>query len=195
MKTRDRGGQSRRKQLFRFLTLAHRGDMVASTWRPWRGSKGGEPDRDTGGSASTRCGCRLFEPPTRRARDPGARGRGGRRDRAPLRRSGPARRRICSWLSRSLPTVARSSSTSTIPRAPAASRCSRSKHRRPRCSITTRRSSRTTAGTSSIQDVPVESPEEGVTVADLVAVRGESEVTIALESFDGQVSAAIRVDA
>ena len=47
----------------------------------------------------------------------------------------------------------------------------------------------------SIQDVPVESPEEGVTVTDLVAVRGESEVTIALESFDGQVSAAIRVDA
>ena len=47
----------------------------------------------------------------------------------------------------------------------------------------------------SIQDVPVESPEEGVTVSDLAAVRGESEVTIALESFDGQVSAAIRVDA
>ncbi len=46
-----------------------------------------------------------------------------------------------------------------------------------------------------IQDVPVESPEEGVTVTDVVAVRGESEVTIALESFDGQVSAAIRVDA
>jgi hypothetical protein len=46
----------------------------------------------------------------------------------------------------------------------------------------------------SVQDVPVESPE-GLTVADLVAVRGESEVTIALESFDGQVSAAIRVDA
>ena len=46
-----------------------------------------------------------------------------------------------------------------------------------------------------IQDVPVESPEEGVTVTDLVAVRDESEVTIALESFDGQVSAAIRVDA
>jgi len=46
----------------------------------------------------------------------------------------------------------------------------------------------------SVQDTPVESPE-GVTAADLVAVRGESEVTIALESFDGQVSAAIRVDA
>ena len=45
------------------------------------------------------------------------------------------------------------------------------------------------------QDVPVESPEEGVTVTDLVAVRGGSEVTIALESFDGQASAAIRVDA
>ncbi len=60
----------------------------------------------------------------------------------------PARRRICSWLSRSLPTVARSSSTSTIPRAPAASHSSRSKHRRPRCSITTKRFSRTTAGRS-----------------------------------------------
>jgi hypothetical protein len=46
----------------------------------------------------------------------------------------------------------------------------------------------------SIQDVPVERPG-GLTVADLVAVRGESEVTIALESFEGQVSAAIRVDA
>jgi hypothetical protein len=46
----------------------------------------------------------------------------------------------------------------------------------------------------SVQDTPVESPE-GVTAADLVAVRGESEVTIALESFEGQVSAAIRVDA
>ena len=46
-----------------------------------------------------------------------------------------------------------------------------------------------------VQDVPVESPEEGMTVTDLVAVRDESEVTIALESFDGQVSAAIRVDA
>ena len=45
-----------------------------------------------------------------------------------------------------------------------------------------------------VQDVPVEGPE-GVTAADLVAHRGESEVTIALESFDGQVSAAIRVDA
>ncbi len=46
-----------------------------------------------------------------------------------------------------------------------------------------------------IQDVPVESPEEGVTVTDLVAVRDGSEVTIALESFDGHVSGAIRVDA
>ena len=39
----------------------------------------------------------------------------------------------------------------------------------------------------------MENPE-GVTAADLIAVRGESEVTIALESFEGQVSAAIRVD-
>lgn len=46
-----------------------------------------------------------------------------------------------------------------------------------------------------IQDVPVESPEEGVTVTDLVAIRDESDVTIALESFDGHVSGAIRVDA
>jgi hypothetical protein len=46
----------------------------------------------------------------------------------------------------------------------------------------------------SVQDTPVESPE-GLAVADLVAVRGESEVTIALESFEDQVSAAIRVDA
>jgi hypothetical protein len=46
----------------------------------------------------------------------------------------------------------------------------------------------------SVQDTPVESPE-GVTAADLVAVRGGSEATIALESFEGQVSAAIRVDA
>lgn len=46
----------------------------------------------------------------------------------------------------------------------------------------------------SVQDTPVESPE-GVTAADLLAVRGGSEVTIALESFEGQVSAAIRVDA
>jgi hypothetical protein len=46
----------------------------------------------------------------------------------------------------------------------------------------------------SVQDTPVEGPE-GLTVADLVAVRGDSEVTIALESFGGQVSAAIRVDA
>ena len=46
----------------------------------------------------------------------------------------------------------------------------------------------------SIQDVPVESPG-GLTVADLVAIRDGSEVTIALEGFDGQVSAAIRVDA
>ena len=45
-----------------------------------------------------------------------------------------------------------------------------------------------------IQDVPVESPE-GVTVTDLVAIRDESDVTIALESFDGHVSGAIRVDA
>ena len=45
-----------------------------------------------------------------------------------------------------------------------------------------------------VEDVPVEGPE-GMTVADFVAVRGASEVTIALESFDGQVSAAIRVDA
>ena len=40
----------------------------------------------------------------------------------------------------------------------------------------------------------MERPEE-VTAADLVAVRGRSEVTIALQSFEGQVSAAIRVDA
>lgn len=46
-----------------------------------------------------------------------------------------------------------------------------------------------------IEDVPVESPEEGVTVTDLVAIRDESDVTIALESFDGHVSGAIRVDA
>lgn len=46
----------------------------------------------------------------------------------------------------------------------------------------------------SVQDTPVESPE-GVTAADLLAVRGGSEVTIALQSFEGQVSAAIRVDA
>ena len=32
-------------------------------------------------------------------------------------------------------------------------------------------------------------------MTDLVAVRGGSEVTIALESFDGHVSGAIRVDA
>jgi hypothetical protein len=36
---------------------------------------------------------------------------------------------------------------------------------------------------------------EGVTAADFVAFRGASEVTIALESVDGQLSAAIRVDA
>jgi hypothetical protein len=46
-----------------------------------------------------------------------------------------------------------------------------------------------------VQDVPVVEGPEGMTVADLVAVRGGSEVTIALEAFDGQVSAAIRVDA
>ena len=46
-----------------------------------------------------------------------------------------------------------------------------------------------------VQDVPVVEGPEGMTVADFVAVRGASEVTIALESFDGQVSAAIRVDA
>ena len=47
----------------------------------------------------------------------------------------------------------------------------------------------------SIQDVPVVEGPEGLIVSDLVAVRGGSEVTIALEGFDGQVSAAIRVDA
>jgi hypothetical protein len=46
----------------------------------------------------------------------------------------------------------------------------------------------------SVQDTPVEGPE-GAAAHELVAHRGESEVTIALESFDGQVSAAIRVDA
>ncbi len=47
----------------------------------------------------------------------------------------------------------------------------------------------------SVQEVTVVEGPEGVAAADLVATRGESEVTIALESIDGQVSAAIRVDA
>jgi hypothetical protein len=46
----------------------------------------------------------------------------------------------------------------------------------------------------SVQDTLVEGPE-GLAIADLVAIRGESEVTVALESFEGQVTAAIRVDA
>jgi hypothetical protein len=46
----------------------------------------------------------------------------------------------------------------------------------------------------SVQDTLVEGPE-GATASELVAVRGESGITIALESFHGQVSAAIRVDA
>ena len=45
----------------------------------------------------------------------------------------------------------------------------------------------------SVQDTPVEGPE-GAAASELVAHRGESEVTIALETFDDQVSAAIRVD-
>ena len=47
----------------------------------------------------------------------------------------------------------------------------------------------------SVQEVTVVEGPEGAAVFDLVAHRGESEVTIALESFDGQVSAAIRVEA
>jgi hypothetical protein len=46
----------------------------------------------------------------------------------------------------------------------------------------------------SVEDTLVEGPE-GAAASELVAHRGESEVTIALETFDGQVSAAIRVDA
>ena len=46
----------------------------------------------------------------------------------------------------------------------------------------------------STEDVSVEGLE-GMTVRDLDARRGEAEVTIALEGFEGRVSAAIRVDA
>jgi hypothetical protein len=46
----------------------------------------------------------------------------------------------------------------------------------------------------SVRDTMGEGPE-GETAADLVARRGRSTVTIALETFEGQVSAAIRVDA
>jgi hypothetical protein len=47
----------------------------------------------------------------------------------------------------------------------------------------------------SVEDVPVAEGPEGLTVAELTAVRGGSEVTISLEGVDGHVSAAIRVDA
>ena len=47
----------------------------------------------------------------------------------------------------------------------------------------------------SVEEVTVVEGPEGMGVFDLVATRGESEVTIALEGIDGQVSAAIRVDA
>ena len=46
-----------------------------------------------------------------------------------------------------------------------------------------------------VEDVPVVEGPEGLTVADLTAVRDGSELTIALEGVDGHVSAAIRVDA
>ena len=46
----------------------------------------------------------------------------------------------------------------------------------------------------STEDVPVVGLE-GMMVRDFSAQRGEAEVTIALEEFEGRVSAAIRVDA
>ena len=49
--------------------------------------------------------------------------------------------------------------------------------------------------TVSITDVPTESEGEPVTAKDLTAQRGTDSFSIALESFAGQTSAAIRVDA
>ena len=46
----------------------------------------------------------------------------------------------------------------------------------------------------SVRETMVEG-QEGESAPELIARRGEAEVTIVLEAFDGQVSAAIRVDA
>ena len=90
--------------------------------------------------------------------------------------------------------VARSSSSSTIPRAPG---CAATLEVEASATEVLDHYEAVLEGEGwdvSVQDTPVESPE-GVTAADLLAVRGGSEVTIALQSFEGQVSAAIRVDA